>query len=274
MNLNGQIEAAENHFKQILEDFFISVFMEKSLSSHGIEHHRRVWVYSKEILPLVFEHHHLSNPHFTEELIVAAYLHDIGMSVETGPRHGRYSVELCKRFLKINGLKTENFRAALEAIENHDLKDYDSASGSPDLLTILSVADDLDAFGFIGIFRYAEIYLTRKKSFENIGSLIMDNAAVRFNHFLRIIGYHDLLEEKYKKKYLILDDFFKEYNISLLTYVFGTGYPTGYCGVIEIINDLIKKKTGILEFLENKEQDKYDQVIQWYFNSLGKELLR
>ena len=27
--------------------------------------------------------------------------------------------------------------------------------------TILSVADDLDAFGFTGIYRYLEIYLTR-----------------------------------------------------------------------------------------------------------------
>jgi HD superfamily phosphodiesterase len=273
MNLNGQIESAENHFKQILEDFFVSVFMEKSLSSHGIEHHRRVWVYSKELLPLIFEHHHLSNPHFIEELIVAAYLHDIGMSVETGPRHGRHSVELCKRFLKKYGLKTEDFSTALEAIENHDLKDYNSASQSSDLLTILSVADDLDAFGFIGIFRFAEIYLTRKINIEDIGSLIMENAALRFNHFLRIIGYHDLLEEKYKKKYLILDDFFKEYNISVLNYAFGTGHPTGYCGVIEIINVLIMKKTDIREFLENAEQDKYDQVIQWYFDSLGKELL-
>ena len=30
-----------------------------------------------------------------------------------------------------------------------------------DLLTVLSVADDLDAFGFTGIYRYSEIYLTR-----------------------------------------------------------------------------------------------------------------
>jgi hypothetical protein len=29
------------------------------------------------------------------------------------------------------------------------------------MLTILSVADDLDAFGYIGIYRYIEIYLER-----------------------------------------------------------------------------------------------------------------
>ena len=38
------------------------------------------------------------------------------------------------------------------------------------LLTILSVADDLDAFGFIGIYRYSEIYLTRGIDPEKIGT--------------------------------------------------------------------------------------------------------
>jgi hypothetical protein len=41
MNLNGIIESAELQFKQILEEFFIAVYDEKSLSSHGIDHHRR-----------------------------------------------------------------------------------------------------------------------------------------------------------------------------------------------------------------------------------------
>ena len=38
-----------------------------------------------------------------------------------------------------------------------------------DLLTILSVSDDLDAFGYIGIYRYTEIYLTRGIDPEKIG---------------------------------------------------------------------------------------------------------
>jgi HD superfamily phosphodiesterase len=273
MNLNSQIVSAEKKLKQILEKFFVSVFTDKSLSSHGIEHHRRVWNYSKEILPIFFEQQHLPNSHFAEELIVAAYMHDIGMAFETGPRHGRHSFELCKKFLKTYKLDADDFRAALEAIENHDRKDYNSDSLSSEILTILSVADDLDAFGFIGIFRYAEIYLTRKISYEDVGSFIMENAANRFNHFIKLIGYHDMVEEKHKKKYLILDDFFKEYNISLLTYVFGTGQPKGHCGVIELINDLIVKKKGIKEFLETADKNKYDKIIQWYFDGLEKELL-
>jgi len=52
MDLNGSIESAEKKYKQILEDFFISVYTEKHLSSHGIDHHRRVWNYAKDLIRL------------------------------------------------------------------------------------------------------------------------------------------------------------------------------------------------------------------------------
>ena len=50
MNLTASIESAELKFKQILEDFFVSVYDEKNLLSHGIDHHRRVWNYARELL--------------------------------------------------------------------------------------------------------------------------------------------------------------------------------------------------------------------------------
>jgi HD superfamily phosphodiesterase len=99
MNLTGTIESAEKQFKQILEDFFISVYNENSLSSHGIDHHRRVWNYSKELLKLF----PLKNPaqisRLPTELIITSYLHDIGMSVDPGIRHGKHSKNLCIQFL-------------------------------------------------------------------------------------------------------------------------------------------------------------------------------
>ena len=49
MELSGIIESAEKQYKQILEEFFISVYDESLLPSHGIDHHRRVWKYSKEL---------------------------------------------------------------------------------------------------------------------------------------------------------------------------------------------------------------------------------
>ena len=42
---------------------------------------------------------------------------------------------------------------------------------------MLSVADDLDAFGFTGIYRYSEIYLMRGINPNQLGHLIIENAA-------------------------------------------------------------------------------------------------
>lgn len=274
MNLKGQIESAETQFKQILEDFFTSVFNEKLLSSHGIDHHRRVWKYSKELLSFLPEQDISPEYKLPQKLIFAAYLHDIGMVIEPGDRHGIHSRELCKRFLILNNLPAEDYGDVLETIEKHDLKNYNNDSTVHDLLTLLSVADDLDAFGFTGIFRYAEIYLKRKTDLEDIGSFIMGNAAKRFNHFIRNFEYNDKLIEKHKKRYLLLDDFFKEYNKQFLSYSLEAHHPSGYCGVIEILDGLLRDKKDLLEFLKAKEQNKYDPVIRWFFNGLEKELSR
>src|SRR5665647_1729436 len=95
MNITGTIESAEKQFKQILEDFFISVYNEKSLCSHGIDHHRRVWNYAKDLIrliPLMNKNQIIRLP---SETIIACYLHDIGMAVDHGPIHGKHSRDLC-----------------------------------------------------------------------------------------------------------------------------------------------------------------------------------
>ena len=99
-------------------------------------------------------------------------MHDIGMSVDPGVKHGKHSRNLCLQFLNKNNLPETDYRDALEAIEYHDNKDYISNSFKNYLLTVLSVSDDLDAFGITGIFRYSEIYLTRGIDPEKIGYLI------------------------------------------------------------------------------------------------------
>jgi hypothetical protein len=271
MNLNSQIESSETRLKQILENYFVSEFGERELPSHGLAHHRRVWNYCKEIANILYNKGLSFSDHFFYNLIVAAYLHDIGMIVDSGPRHGKHSREMCNHFLRLNQLSIDSFNEALEAVEFHDRKDYNPSDNKINLLTILSLADDLDAFGFTGIFRYAEIYLLRNIGFEDLGSFIMDNASARFNHFIKIIGYQDSIVEKHKKRYLILDDFFKEYNIQVLSYKFGTTEPTGYCGVIEIISKLIENRVYINDFLDNREQFKYDHTIRWYFNGLASD---
>ena len=272
MNLTCLIESAEHQFKQILEEFFIAVYDEKSLSSHGIDHHRRVWSYSKELLTLLSS----QNPAFISvlpsKLIIASYLHDIGMSVETGIRHGKHSRDHCIQFLTKNQLPENDFKDVLTAIENHDIKDYPGNNNKNDLLTILSVADDLDAFGFTGIFRYSEIYLTRGINPEEIGHLIRDNAGKRFNNFVKTFGFIDGLVQKHRKRYDILDNFFNEYNNQVTSYQFGDQNPSGYCGVVEMLLYLIRNKKTLKEFCMELEKYSQNPVILWFFNELASEL--
>jgi HD superfamily phosphodiesterase len=188
MNLTVPIESAERQFKQIIEDFFITVFYEGSLLSHGIDHHRRVWNYSKVLLHLIADQNLSGIMQLPEKLIIACYFHDTGMSVEPGIKHGIHSRDICIRFLELNHLDSKDNSDILEAIEYHDIKDYSSNKNANELLKILSLADDLDAFGFTGIYRYTEIYLIRGISQLEIGHLIRKNASGRFENFKKTVS--------------------------------------------------------------------------------------
>jgi len=272
MDLTGIIESAENQYKQILEGYFISVCKEDLLSSHGLDHHRRVWKYSKELLLHYSFNSSFSLQKFAEDLLMASYLHDIGMSVDRGIKHGKYSRVLTTRFLSQNNLMENDFEELLNAIENHDNKKYSDEINQNDLLNILSVADDLDAFGFNGVYRYSEIYLIRGITFENIGYRVIENASGRFKNFLKITSSFNDIIEKHTGRYNILIDFFNKYNEQLSTYPFGTLNPSGYCGVIEIIDYLIKNQLNLKTIYLNPDKFLANSIINWYFSEMAKEL--
>jgi hypothetical protein len=272
MNLTGTIESTEKQFKQILEDFFISVYNENSLSSHGIDHHRRVWNYSKELLKLFPLKNSAQISRLPAELIITSYLHDIGMSVDPGIRHGKHSKNLCIQFLNKNNLPQNDYRDVLEAIENHDNKDYTRNTSMNELFVILSVADDLDAFGFTGIFRYSEIYLTRGIEPEKIGNMIVENAKKRFDNFVYIFGANSEIVQKHMKRYNILDKFFSKYNEQIPSYHFGTKNPSGYCGVIEIFQFLLSTNQSLKTCLMKPEKYSQEPLILKFFDDLEKEM--
>jgi HD superfamily phosphodiesterase len=273
MKITGTIESAEKQYKQILEDFFISVYNEKSLSSHGIDHHRRVWNYSKELLELIPLKNIAKTSQLASELIIASYLHDIGMSVDPGVKHGGHSRDLCVQFLIKNNLPQNDWQVVLEAIENHDNKDYTSNTSMNELLKILSVADDLDAFGYTGIFRYSEIYLTRGIDPKKIGYMIRENAEKRFGNFVKAFGSDSAIVQKHKERYNILYDFFSKYNEQLPNYHFGESNPSGFCGMIEIILFMMNNGLQLKNFFTEQEKYSKDPVILWYFSELASELL-
>ena len=271
MDITRSIESAEKQYKQILEEFFTSVFNEVVLPSHGIDHHRRVWNYARELVQLIPLKNTGRNLSLTSNLIIACYLHDIGMSVDPGVKHGKISKKLCKRFLKQYHLHEKDYGDVLDAIEFHDNKDYTDEFTGNELLRILSISDDLDAFGYTGVFRYLEIYLKRNFNLEKIGDLIRDNAAKRYDNFANSFTSFNELVLKHRKRYEILDNFFRKYNEQLPSYHFGTLNPYGYCGVVELFIQM--KNTSIeLKELIKTFGNSGDPVIKSYFSGLKKEL--
>jgi HD superfamily phosphodiesterase len=272
MNLTVTFESAEIRFRQVLEDFFISIYDEKSLISHGVGHHRRVWVNAQQLTSCLAINKKVFTEDFANHLIIACYMHDIGMSVDPGIKHGVHSRSLCIQFLKEQNLESDEYKDVLEAIENHDNKEYSGNQIANDLLLVLSVADDLDAFGYTGIYRYTEIYLARGVSFSEIGYRIQDNAARRFSNFENTFGFSKEIIKIHIEKYNILLDFFKDYNKQLPGYNFNVHRPEGYCGVIQIFNDFIIRNISLYKFLADTRNYSFDPVICWFFEGLRFEL--
>jgi HD superfamily phosphodiesterase len=272
MNLTASIESAELRFKQILEDFFISVYDEKNLPSHGIDHHRRVWGYAKELLSRFCCRNNSHSTCDPSKLIIASYIHDIGMSVEPGPRHGKISRDFCIQFFDRYNLDKDEYTDVLETIENHDKKDYSADTGTGSLLTILSVADDLDAFGFIGIYRYSEIYIKRGIDPHNLGYLIRENASKRFQNFATIFSLWNEYVQSHRKRYNILDEFFVHYNIKAASCDFNSYDPEGYCGIIQLFTTMSMKKLSLQDLFFEAGKYRNDIIIASYVNGLNSEL--
>lgn len=216
MEIKDLIDSAEIRYRKELENFFTSVWGETRLYSHDIHHHRRVWQYAKEILSLYSESDDEAYRVEPEKLLIASYIHDLGMVSEPGFKHGSASGELCRRFLEDRNFSPEGFDDVLDAIEHHDEKDYtQNVHGNNSILKILAAADDLDAFGYAGIYRYLEIYITRGISPGNIGHEIRKNAGARFRNFAACFRKYSAFYCKHRERYNILDSFMSEYNMHL-----------------------------------------------------------
>lgn len=267
MELTGPIESAEKQFIQILERYFISIYDEKKLPSHGLSHHRRVWTNSKKLLLSLPERHQI-HPRLPFTLIIACYMHDLGMTIDHGPKHGKQSMELCRAFIRDYQLEEDDFPGLQHAIQEHDNKNY-TLTNDINALSILSMADDLDAFGFIGIYRYTEIYLLRGIEPIDLGHKIRSNAFQRFEHFRKIFEYSGGFFEEQKRRYLVLDGFFEAYDKELAC----SPVPVNglhYGGLIRILTDIISERRNIEDACLSDLTG--NPVAQWFFKGFSEEI--
>lgn len=209
--LESYIQKAEALWLEPIYTYCRSLFSDKRIPSHDHTHHLRVWKYSKEILYALSSSYEI-NQELVQACLIASLFHDTGLTVMLDENHGKESKEICLRYFEQNALiKPLYFDAILDAIEKHDDKNYKSKNTPQDsVLSILCVADDLDAFGNIGVVRYTEIYLLRGVNLIDLPNLVIENLEKRFLNFEKEYKNLSDLYTKHKNRYLITREIFND----------------------------------------------------------------
>jgi hypothetical protein len=202
------IKSAEEKYKAILEECCRQLFTGILIPSHDHLHHARVWEYTKEILENLIASGMISDDSIAEKAIIAAYFHDTGLTLNTGPDHGKESRKLCHEFLNKHNIDPQLHGEILDAVEKHDDKNYSGSSDPASLDAIIAVADDIDAFGHIGVLRYWEIYSMRGIAVNDMPGLIIKNARNRFSHLQDTYHMFPELVARQKERLEILISFY------------------------------------------------------------------
>ena len=176
------IITAENKYRNILAGECRRIFSGTDMPSHDQLHHERVWENASLLLKYLSDAGMTDDPRLPEKAIIASFFHDTGLTLNHGADHGRESRMLCAAFLESTDFSSEDKQEILDAVEMHDDKDYPVSSDPSSLAAIISVADDMDAFGRNGIERYTEIYSMRGVSPVEMPQLVIANVMSRLRH--------------------------------------------------------------------------------------------
>jgi hypothetical protein len=235
------IDRAERNWLEVLYLHAEQQFRGCSLPSHDHSHHLRVWNLCKVLLREISALNSNIDQALVEGVLIAAFFHDLGMVRSLSEEHGRLGSDLCRNWFRDQELDPPgNFPEILRAIELHDRKGEPvygpfRPEVPPEILGILTVADDLEALGTIGIYRYAEIYLQRGLPLEELGSRVLANAKSRFEMFRESCRLCPALIRKYLPQYEELNSFYMEYNLQLQSVSEPGEVRSGPLGVINYI---------------------------------------
>ncbi len=214
--MNSIFNHIEDKWLQKLYNYVKAEFKKLWLPSHDETHHYRVWQYCKALTGELQQNGYPFNIQKMEQLIIAVFFHDVGLTRTLDPAHGIESRNICRDFLKnFPHLQEDFINPVLNAIEKHDDKSYinlisDDVEKNADLQAILAVSDDLDALGPIGVFRYIEIYYQRQIPVNELPSRIIENLDNRFSYFLWFCNSLGKFTRIHKNRYLYIKNFFAE----------------------------------------------------------------
>ncbi|MEN8229673.1 MAG: HD domain-containing protein [Bacteroidota bacterium] len=273
------ISHAEKNWLETLHNHAEDLFSTTFLPSHDHHHHRRVWNICRNLLREIATFNTLMDESLVEGVLIAACFHDLGMVHSTQEDHGHLGREICETYFKKSTIHPPSrFVEILSAIEQHDIKEKKIYSGihpdtSPGILDILSIADDLEALGVIGIYRYTEIYLKRNVTLHNLGIRILGNATARFKNISESCTNCPLLIREYHRQYSDLVSFFDSYNQQLLIERDPGEVYYGHIGVVNYIRTLsVEGETRPENFLRKVGVNNPGTIITNFFTSLHHEL--
>ncbi len=214
MNIQTTAEQIEKKWLGETYGYCRKCFSGTHLPSHDEIHHLRVWYFAKTLLPEYHKRiHELSREHI-EGILLAAMLHDTGMSQTLDITHGRASRRLAETFFLSSSSPPALADDILAAVEKHDDKSYsDVISTETDqgiIFSVLSLADDLDAFGATGVFRYYEIYLLRGFEVSEMATAILPNLDRRYESVTMKLASLPNLLTGIEQRYLTTRRFFED----------------------------------------------------------------
>ena len=250
-------------------------FSDCHLPSHDHLHHERVWNNARHLLQILAKHGYPPNESEIEQLIIAAFFHDQGMSLSTAKDHGKLSRTLCKSYFTRAKETPVHFENILDAVEHHDNKEYEAENklAAPiNIRQLLNIADDMDAFGLMGVYRYVEIYLMRGKQPHELHDTIVPNLTNRFKHFSQVFEFDRPFIKLQNLRFIAARNFFKDLNFQLKQLGYSPEYMYGPVGVINLIRtQILENKSGIEETCKWVEKGNFDFYITNFFEKVGKE---
>jgi len=273
------ISASEEKWLEKLQPNAAEAFSGILLPSHDQDHHLRVWQWCKALLGEISLFNSSITPDLVEGVMLAAWFHDLGMAQRLEESHGVLGRTMCEQFFREKELPLpRRFDEICLAVEKHDSKDesvYEAfVSGSPPgILNILSIADDLDALGVIGIYRYVEIYLHRRIPMGELGISILQNATVRYRNIRSSLSNCPALLKSSAKDFTTLVNFFNLYNQQLVALKEPERVLWGHLGIVNHIRRFSVE--GVLrpcKFLEAMDESGPSKTVISYFEKLKNEL--
>lgn len=271
--LKQHIREAEDLWLLPLLNHCNNLFSEVFLPSHDHLHHYRVWSYAKDLMIMLEESGCRISPELPQQLILAAFFHDTGLIYTHDEKHGMESMRLCEEFFR-NGDHPlpAGFPEILDAIEHHDDKSFRVSSilGNPEqqVLRLLSTSDDLDAFGYTGIYRYAEIYLCRNIRPKELPVRILENLNIRFNNLKSIFEPLPHFIVRQEIRYWITYEFYL--GLSEANAAAGER-PDWKRELIRVFQDGIHRKENLLKQERLLPELEYEREIQQFFMLIDEE---